>query len=190
MSFNRLFWSSVVIGVLGGIVMLVTNIMQLNGFIANEAGLTFVSFIAWSCYFFSGATPGNALISWLSFIVGIVCAVLIFVLTDVMAGMGLDVMHVALPLAVLIGIVPMCLAERIPYGNRVPAVYLGAATYFGMMGIPAVAANGFFKVAVAELVYAAIGLFAGFLTIKIAALFAPSTVANPAGTVNEAVAAK
>lgn len=98
-------------------------------------------------------------------------------------------MHIALPLAVLIGIVPMCLAERLPYGNRVPAVYLGAATYFGMMGIPAVAANGFFKVAVAELVYAAIGLFAGFLTIKIAAMFATS--AGTAEPVNEAaVAAK
>lgn len=187
MSFNRLFWSSIVIGVLGGIVMLITNIMQINGFVTTEAGLTFVSFIAWSCYFFSGATPKNALVSWLSFIVGIICAVLIFVLTDVMAGMGLNVPYLALPLAVLIGIVPMCLAERLPFGNRVPSVYLGAATYFGMMGIPAVAANGFFMVGVAELAYAAIGLFAGFLTIKISALFVPTaSEAKAAETIEEA----
>ena len=192
MSFNRLFWSSVVIGILGGIVMLVTNIMQMHGFVATEAGLTFVSFIAWSCYFFSGATPGNAIISWLSFIVGIVCAIFIFLLTDVMAGMGLDVMHLALPIAVMIGIVPMCLAERLPFGNRVPSVYLGAATYFGMMGIPAVAANGFLMVAVAELVYAVIGLFAGFLTIKISGLFLPAAASPGAAgqTGDEAVPVK
>lgn len=188
MNFNRLFWSSVVIGVLGGIVMLITNLMQINGFVTTEAGLTFVSFIAWSCYFFSGATPKNALVSWFSFIVGIVCAVLIFILTDIMAEMGLNVQYLALPLAVLIGIVPMCLAERLPFANRVPAVYLGAATYFGMMGIPAVAANGFFMVGVAELVYAAIGLLAGFLTIKISCLFTPAAPERGAGINEEAAA--
>lgn len=85
MKAGKLLLCSVIIGVLAAIVMLVTNIMQINGIITPNAGLTFVSFLAWSSYFFCGATPQNAVKAWLSFIVGIACAILIFLLTDLFA---------------------------------------------------------------------------------------------------------
>ncbi len=155
------------IGILAGLVMLLTNVLQAIGFITPNAGLTFVSFIAWSCYFFSGCTPKDALISWSSFIVGIICAVIIFLFGNQFSGLGMSAAYIALPLAVVIGVILMDLGEKLPFANRVSAIYLGAATYFGMMGIPAVAEKGYLLVAVAELVYAAIGLFSGYLTVKI-----------------------
>lgn len=155
------------IGILAGLVMLLTNILQAIGFITPNAGLTFVAFIAWSCYFFSGCTPKDALISWSSFAVGIICAVIIFLCGSLFSGFGMNTAYLALPLAVVVGVILMDLGEKLPYANRVSAIYLGAATFFGMMGIPAVAEKGYFLVAVAELVYAALGFFSGYLTVKI-----------------------
>jgi hypothetical protein len=167
MSFKRLFIATLIISVLAGAVMLLSNILQNFGIIATGAGLCFVSFIAWSCYFFGGGTPKDAVISWMSFIVGIACAILIFVCNTLFTHFGWSVSYLALPLAVVIGVIPMCLAERFPVGNRVPAVYLGAATFFGAMEIPSIAEKGYVIVAVGELLYAIIGLFAGFLTVWI-----------------------
>lgn len=173
MSLKRFFVAHLFVGFLAGFIMLVTNIMQGIGFITSESSLTFVTFIAWSCYFFSGCTPKDAVISWASFAVGIICAVIIFVCTDIFADLGLNVFYIALPLAVVVGVIFMDFGEKLPIGNRVSAIYLGAATYFGMMGIPAVAAKGFLMVGIAEMVYAALGFLSGYLTLVVLGVFTP-----------------
>lgn len=167
MSFKRLFIASAIIGVLAGLVMLLTDLFQNMGFITSAASLTFVTFIAWSCYFFSGSTPKNAFISWLSFIIGILCAVVIFVLNTLLTQTGMNVPYVSLPIATFIGVILMCLAERLPFGNRVPAVYLGAATFFGMMGNSAISVKGYLVAGIGELAYAVLGLVSGYLTVQI-----------------------
>jgi len=174
-SFKKLFVSSIIIGILAGFIMLITNFLQSSGFISNDASLTFVTFIAWSCYFFSGGTPKDAVISWLSFVVGIICAIIIFICSDLFSFTGMNTAYIALPLAVVVGVILMCLAERLPFGNRVPSVYLGAATFFGLMGIPAVSEKGFLIVGIGELVYAIFGLVAGYLTVTIIRQFQSST---------------
>lgn len=154
-------------GILAGVVMLIANLIQMSGIISSEAGLTFVAFIGWTCYSLAGGTPKDAILSWLSFIVGILCAILIFVLSDAFAVTGLDVMYFALPLAVAVGVILMCYAEKLPFGNRVSYIFFGAATFFAMMGIPAIGDLGYFVVAGAELLYIALGLLAGYITTKI-----------------------
>ena len=169
MKLSRLFCCSVGVGVIGGVLVVATIVLRDAGFITAEAGLTFVSFIAWSCYFYSGATPKNAGAAWLSLAVGILCAICVFQLWAVFTRVGLDADYLALPLAVTIGIVPMNMAERLPFGNQVPSVYLGGATYFAIMSVPAAAAKGYLAVAAAELAYAALGLFAGYLNMRLVA---------------------
>lgn len=167
MSFKRLFIASAMIGILAGLVMMLTDLFQNVGFITSGASLTFVTFLSWSCYFFSGGTPKNAVISWLSFIIGILCAVVIFASNTLLTQTGMNVPYVSLPIATCIGVILMCLAERLPFGNRVPAVYLGAATFFGMMGNPAISSKGYLVVGIGELAYAVLGLVSGFLTVQI-----------------------
>lgn len=162
------------IGILAGLIMLLTNILQSCGFITPDSGLTFVTFIAWSCYFFSGSTPKDALLSWCSFAIGIVCAIIIFVFGNIFSGLGMNTAYLALPLAVVIGVIFMDLGEKLPYANRVSAIYLGAATFFAMMGISSVSAKGYFMVAFAEMAYAGLGFFSGFLTVKILGYFSSS----------------
>lgn len=165
---NRKFITcSIFSGLLGGVVMLVANLLQLSGVITPDAGLTFVAFIAWTCYFLAGSSPKDAVHAWLSFVVGIICAVLIFVIADALTAIGVNVTYLGLPIAVAIGVILMCFAEKLPIANRVPYIYLGAATFFGMMNIPVVAEKGFLIVGLGELLYVALGFLAGFINVKL-----------------------
>lgn len=161
---KKLVSYSIVIGILAGVVTLLTDVLQGADFISADAGLTFVTFASWACYFLFGSNVKGAVQGWCSMIVGIVCAIIIYVLTGVFAGMGWDVPMAALPVAVVVGVILMCLGEKIPYANNVAAIFIGAALYFAIMGTPA-AAKGYAMVAIGELVYAALGLAAGYLTI-------------------------
>ena len=75
------------------------QVLQTYGFISSDAGLTFVTFACWASYFLYGATPKGALQGWASMIVGIISAIIIYVLTDVLAGQGLNVAYIALPVS-------------------------------------------------------------------------------------------
>lgn len=163
---KKLFIYSVLVGILAGVVVLLTDVLQTYGFISSDAGLTFVTFACWASYFLYGATPKGALQGWASMIVGIICAIIIYVLTDVLAGQGLNVAYIALPAAVVVGVILMCMGEKLPYGNNVAAMFVGAALFFAIMGTPA-GGRGYVWVAVGELVYGALGLFSGYLTIQI-----------------------
>ena len=64
---------------------------------------------------------------------GVICAIVIYVCTGAFIGMGMDFAYVALPLAVVVGVVLMCLCEKIPKANNVAAVFVGAGLFFGTM---------------------------------------------------------
>jgi hypothetical protein len=167
MKFGKLFIYAVLVSVLAGIVDLITNLLQGSGIITTEASLTFISFICWASYFVFGANIKGAWSAFLGFIVGIIAAILMFVLTNVFAASGLNVSLVAIPLAVFILVIFMLLCEKLPYFNNIAAIFLGTGMFFGLMGIPAVAAKGYMTVAFGELLYAAIGFAAGWITIQI-----------------------
>lgn len=167
MKFGKLIVYALLVGALAGVVTLVTNVMQNFGFVATGASFTFVTFVSWSTYFLYGATPKGAIAGWLSMIPGVVSAVVIYVCTGIFAGIGLSVPYLALPLGVVVGVILMCLCEKLPVGNNVAAVFVGAGLFFGAMGAPAAAETGYVMVGAGVLVYAALGLIAGFFTIKI-----------------------
>lgn len=167
MKFGKLFFYAVVIGVLAGIVDLITNILQGAGIVATDASLTFVSFIFWAAYFLFGANPKAAGKAYLGVIAGIVCAIIIFALVGPLAGLGLSISIIAIPLAVTIGVLLMCLCEALPPFSNVAAVFLGAGTFFGIFGTPALGVKGYLLAGVGELIYVAIGFIAGWLTVQI-----------------------
>ena len=167
MKFGKLFFYAVCVALLAGVVDLLTNILQGANIITADASLTFISFICWAAYFLFGANVKGASGAFLSFIVGIAAAISMFLLVGIFAGMGMSVTIVAIPLAVFILVIFMLLFEKVPYFNNVAAIFLGTGMFFGLMGIPAVAAKGFVIVGAGELLYALIGFAAGWITIQI-----------------------
>lgn len=167
MKFRKLFFYCVSIGVLAGIVDLITNVLQSSGIIAAAGSLTFVSFITWATYFLIGANPKAAGKALASMAAGILGAILMFSLVGVFAGAGMDVGLLAIPLAVTIGIFLLLFLEKVPLVNNIAAVFLGTAMFFGLMGAPAIAKTGSWITGLGELLYAVIGFVAGWLTVLI-----------------------
>ena len=169
MKVKKLLIYSVSVGVLAGIVTLITNLLQGAGFIDAAVGLTFVSFACWATYFLYGADPKSAVKAWCSMIVGIIAAVIIYELTYAFAGIGWDVPTLALPVAVVLGVILMCLGEKVPYANNVAAIFVGAALFFAVMQTPVYdnEAVGYLMTGIGVLAYGALGLVAGFLTVEI-----------------------
>jgi hypothetical protein len=167
MKTGKLILYAVIVAVLAGVVVLVTDLIQMTGFVTGKASLTFITFICWASYFLVGGTPKAAGKAFLGFIVGIVSAILMFLLVTAFAGGGMDVLILAIPLAVVIIVPFMCLAEKAGPFNNVAAVFAGTGMFFGLMGIPDIAATGYIMVGLGQLVYAFIGLLAGFITVAI-----------------------
>jgi hypothetical protein len=167
MKTEKLVLYALCVAVLAFFVDLITNVIQSTGFVTADASLTFVTFIVWASYFLFGATPKGAVSGFLGIFAGAIAAILIFVLVGVYAGTGMNVGLLAIPLAVFTLVIFMLCLEKAPYFNNVAAVFLGTGIYFGLMGTPAIAEAGYGIVMVGELVYAAIGLTAGWLTILI-----------------------
>ncbi len=163
MTTKKLLVYAVLTAVLAGVVTLVT--WQLNGWpIAVGKPLTYISFISWACYFLFGANPKAALRAFTSIIAGIIAAILMFVLS---IAFGFTPWW-AVPLAVVIMVIPMMLCERVKPFNNVAAVFVGTGMYFSLSAagaFPDFTVGTYCMVGLAELVYVLVGFIAGYLTI-------------------------
>lgn len=158
---------SVLMGLLAGVVTLVTWV-GMNGFLVTGASpLTYVSFCAWAAYFLFGAAPKPALHAFASMAAGIVAAILMFVLSIAFG----FVPWWAVPVAVVILVIGMMWLEKVPPVSNIAAVFLGTGLYFSL------SAAGVFEgtftlqtyltVGLVELIYVAIGFIAGWLSVQL-----------------------
>ena len=166
MSFKKQLVYAVLTAVLAGIVTYVTQAM--DGWpVAACAGnaLTFVSFVCWACYFVAGCNVKGAVNWFLSMVGGVVAAILMFVLTFALMGAGMAYLP-AVSLAVIVLVIFMMFADRIKLNGA--GVFVGTGLFFALNAAKALGAFTFadyMVTAAAELLYAAIGLVAGWLTI-------------------------
>ncbi len=165
MSFKKLLIYAFLVALLAGVVTLVT--WQMNGW-PTQVGqpLTYITFIAWASYFLFGANVKGAAKAFSSITAGIIAAILMFVLS---LAFGF-VPWWAVPLAVVIMVVPMMLCERVKIVDNVAAIFLGTGIYFSLSA--AGAFQGFTLaqyalVGATELIYVLIGFIAGWVTIFI-----------------------
>ncbi|MPN55732.1 hypothetical protein SDC9_203416 [bioreactor metagenome] len=96
---------------------------------------------------------------------GIVAAILMFVLTFALMGAGMAYLP-AVSLAVIVLVIFMMFADRIKLNGA--GVFVGTGLFFALNAAKALGAFTFadyMVTAAAELLYAAIGLVAGWLTI-------------------------
>lgn len=164
MKFSKLFIYAVLTALLAGVVTLIT--WQMNGW-PTAAGqpLTYVSFCAWASYFLFGANIPGAVKAFSSMIAGIIAAILIFMLSIAFG----FVPWWAVPLAVTILVVPMLLCEKVSICNNVAAIFLGTGLYFSLSAagaFPDFTFATYLNVAIAELLYVAVGFIAGWITIQ------------------------
>lgn len=166
MTFKKQLVYAVLTAVLAGIVTYVTQAM--SGWpipACAKNGLTFISFVCWACYFVSGCSVKGALNWFVSMAAGIVAGILMFVLTFAFSGaMGY---LMAVSVAVVILVIFMMFADRIKLSGA--GVFVGTGLFFSLNAAHALTTftfGDYCLTGITELLYAAIGLFAGWLTIQ------------------------
>lgn len=166
----------VLLSFLAGIVDLVTNLIEGQELFGIPGSFTFITFTCWALYFLFGANLKGAAKGYLSILSGAICAVFMFYLT-----FAFDITVKAwwaIPLAVFFVVLIMVPQEKIKAIN-LAGVFAGTGLFFAADAAGAVtfldAAGNFapfgvrsYAIGVAiEMLYALIGLTAGYLTIKL-----------------------
>ena len=175
LSHKQLFVVSCGLGLQAAILVLINGFMPK---LTNGMDMMWIAFQAWAVYFVVGCTPLNGLKAWLGYLSGIIASIAII---KIMGAPGIKElpnvgpMNLAMALAVFLVVIPAIMSEN--FKNMVPALFIGSGAYFASLGHASLdaslqAANAtacettkFLYAAQCELIYCALGLSFGFITV-------------------------
>ena len=135
---------------------------SIKGFmpIGSEKGFTYIAFVAWAVYFFSGCTLNGGIRAAIGYVIGVSFSIVIILLAGVFSATG----FVAVPLAVFFVVFAVLYLEKAtPWFDLIPAMFVASGCYFGIMTYVPEASFG--TAACVELIYGFIGLLFGWITI-------------------------
>jgi len=118
------------------IALLATSMMVLDIFKGTTLRhyLPWVSFQAWAMYFLAGCTLKGGARVMLAYFAGAVASVAIFELAGLFQKWGLSE-AASYPVAVFPVVIGVICGERVPWFDFVPAWFIGAGVFFGIMGL-------------------------------------------------------
>ena len=128
--------------------------------IGAEKGFTYIAFVAWAVYFFSGCTLNGGIRAAIGYVIGVSFSVVIILLAGFFSSTG----FIAVPLGVFFVVfVVLYLEKATPWFDLIPAMFVASGCYFGIMTYVPDASFG--TAACVELIYGFIGLLFGWITI-------------------------
>jgi hypothetical protein len=127
--------------------------------IGSVNGFTYIAFVAWAVYFFSGCTGKDGIRAAIGYVIGITFSVGIILI----AGLFSCTPFFAVPIAVFIVVFIVLYLEKVPWADLIPAMFVASGCYFGIMTYVPEATFG--TAACVEIIYGFIGLLFGWITI-------------------------
>jgi hypothetical protein len=134
--------------------------------IGSEKGFTYIAFVAWAVYFFSGCTLKGGIRALIGYVVGISFSIGIILI----AGLFASLPFWSVPIAVFIIVFVVLYLEKVPWVDLIPAMFVASGCYFGIMTYVPDATFG--TAACVEITYGFIGLLFGWITITGKTIFA------------------
>ena len=134
--------------------------------IGAEKGFTYIAFVAWAVYFFSGCTSKGGIRALIGYAIGISFSILIILLAGAFSSTG----FFAVPIGVFIIVFLVLYLEKVPWVDLIPAMFVASGCYFGIMTYVPEASFG--TAACVEIIYGSIGLLFGWITITGKDIFA------------------
>ena len=127
--------------------------------IGAESGFTYISFVAWAVYFFSGCTLKGGIRAAIGYVVGVSFSIVIILLAGMFSATG----FIAVPLGVFVVVFLVLYLEKVPWIDLIPAMFVASGCFFGIMTY--VPEASFCTAACVEIIYGFIGLLFGWITI-------------------------
>ena len=171
MNFKKFIVIPVFIAILAASFIVIDQLLNPLMPISDKGGFGWVTFQAWAMYFLAGCTLKGGLRTFLGYVMGILAAISIIYLVGIFGSTGFW----ALPLAVLVVVIPMCSVERAPsLFDFVPALFVSSAVFFafGKLYPGATMTSS----AITILVYCAIGMIYGIVTVFLRTAYENKTV--------------
>ncbi len=168
MKFSKFIVIPIIIAILAALMQVIDQLLAANTIVGSllAGGGSWIAFQAWAVYFLGGCNVHGGVKGFLAYVVGIVASIAIMLLGGSFGG------FMGVPIAILILVVPCICCERAEILSYVPALFIGAGAYFGIMGYiaPTVAApytGDFVAFGLVELFYCFFGLLWGYITVKL-----------------------
>lgn len=147
-------------GLLAFIIVCIDNLIKGFMAIGAESGFTYIAFVAWAVYFFSGCTWQGGVKALIGYAVGVSFSIGIILLAGSISTLG----FFAVPTAVFIVVFFVLYLEKVPWVDLIPAMFVASGCYFGIMTY--VPQAEFSTAATVEMIYGSIGLLFGWITIS------------------------
>jgi len=146
------------------IIVCIDQVLKCHVPLGPANGFTYIAFVAWAVYFFSGCTLKGGIRAAIGYVIGIAFSIVIWHLAGVFgAGNG---NFVAVPLAVFIVVFFVLYLEKAkPWFDLIPAMFVASGCFFGIMNYVPGAQDSICSAACVELIYGFIGLTFGWITI-------------------------
>lgn len=127
---------------------------------ADNLGFTWVAFLAWATYFLAGSTVRGGAKALIGVVIGILYSIGVLVLGDWLGAFG----FLASPMAIFLLIPLVMYLELGPdLVTLVPAVFVGAGTFFAcMLYVPGAT---FAAIGTTQVTYTLLGLTFGWMTV-------------------------
>ena len=130
--------------------------------IGAENGFTYIAFVAWAVYFFSGCTLNGGIRAAIGYVIGVSFSIVIWNLAGIFQATG----FVAVPLAVFVVVFAVLYLEKAkPWFDHIPAMFVASGCFFGIMNYVPGAQDSIGSAVFVELLYGFIGLLFGWITI-------------------------
>lgn len=141
------------------IIVCIDNLLKDCMPLGDGKGFTYIAFVAWAVYFFSGCTLKGGIRAAIGYVIGISFSIGIILLAGLLSGLS----SFAVPTAVFIVVFLVLYLEKVPWIDLIPAMFVASGCYFGIMTY--VPEATFCKAAMVEIIYGFIGLLFGWITI-------------------------
>jgi hypothetical protein len=145
-------------GLLAFVIVCIDQLLKSSMPIGSENGFTYIAFVAWAVYFFSGCTLKGGIRALIGYAIGITFSIGIILIAGLIPSE-----FFAVPLAVLIVVFVVLYLEKAPWFDLIPAMFVASGCFFGIMTY--VPDATFETAATVEMIYGFIGLLFGWITI-------------------------
>ena len=160
MSKTRFFVFAVYVGLQSFLLQLVDQLIGARLVPGGTKGFVFVAFQSWALYFLLGSTVKKGLKGLAGYCMGIVFAIVMLEVGDILGGLGIF----AIPVTALIIVPIMMYFEYAPfYISDVATFFVGAGAFYGIYNY--VDGITIIQTSMIEMLYCVLGLASGWMTV-------------------------
>jgi len=160
MKFSKFIIIPIIVAFLALTIQVVDQLLSGSMPVSGNVGFGWIAFISWAMYFMAGCTIAGGKKVLFGYIAGIIASIAIMVLGTTLAP---NLGFFAFPVAIFIVVIPCICLERVPLFDYIPALFVGAGTFFGFMSY--VPGATYTNATITELAYCLIGLLYGWVTV-------------------------